>query len=98
MKQIKYLFIQLWAPRTECSDPEKPHYVTSFDDGGSVQWTLTREFEKAHNFKKLVTAERVVRGVRRIAERITRGWLFEIIQVEETIVESNVPEGEKKSA
>lgn len=94
MKKIAYLFIQLWAPKTECSDAEKPHYVASFEQDGSVQWTLTREFSEAHNFKRHKTAERVVRGVRRIADRIARGWLFEVIHVEETIVSTNVPEKE----
>lgn len=92
MSDVDYLFIQLWAPKAECDDPEKPHYVMSVPQEPGFRWTLTREFGEAHNFKKQVTAERVIRAVRRIADRVARGWLYEIIRVEETIVDTNVPE------
>lgn len=98
MKQLTYLFIQLWAPRSECEDPERPHYVMSFRRNEALQWTLTREFTEAHNFQRRKTAERVVRCVKRFAERVARGWLYEIIQVEETIVDTNVPEAESEAA
>lgn len=98
MKKLTYVFVRLWAPSTECSDPDNAHYVASVEHETSIQWTVTREFTEAHYFKKQKTAERVVRGVRRIADRIKRGWLFEVIQVDETIVGTNVPEKEKKSA
>jgi len=98
MKTLTYLFIRMWAPDSECSNPDDAHYVTRIEkDDESVQWTVTREFTEANYFKKLKTAERVVRGVKRITERIKRGWLYEIIQVEEVIVDSNVPEKEKTS-
>jgi len=96
MKSITYLFIRMWAPHTVCDDPEEPHYVARIErEEGVIQWTVTREFTEANYFKSLKTAERVIRGVRRIADRVLRGWLYEIIHVEEKIVDSNVPEKEK---
>jgi hypothetical protein len=95
MKSITYLFIRMWAPHTESDNPEDPHYVARVEhDEGEIQWTVTREFTEANYFKCLKTAERVIRGVKRIADRILRGWLYEIIHVEEKIVETNVPEKE----
>lgn len=99
MRSITYLFISMWAPHTECDDPEEPHYVARIEhDEGTVQWTVTREFTEANYFKSVKTAERVIRGVRRISDRIERGWLYEIILVEEEIVETNVPEKVEKPA
>ena len=97
MKTLTYLFIRMWAPDSECNNPDDAHYVARVEHGDNIQWTVTREFTEANYFKKLKTAERVVRGVKRITERIKRGWLYEIIQVEEVIVDSNVPEKEKTS-
>jgi len=88
----------MWALPSECSDPGKAHFVARVDerDGGVVQWTVTRDFTEAHYFKALRPAVGVVRSVTRIADRVTRGWLYEIIQIEEVIVASNVPEEEKE--
>ena len=96
MKELVYLFVRLWAPEAECNTPDDAHYVMSLPHDKGTQWSLTREFTEAHYFKKQVTAERVVRGVRRIADRIARGWLYEIIRVEENIVDTNVPEKKEK--
>jgi len=87
----KYLFIRLWAPHDECQDADEPHYVQCVDSEAKViQWTLTREFLDAFFFKGLRTAQRVIRGVQRIKFRVQRGWKYEIIRVEEEIVDTNV--------
>jgi hypothetical protein len=94
---FEYLFVRMWAPHEECNDPTNAHYVQSIPtDSGGLQWTVTRVFTEAHVFKSLRTANRVVHNVRRIAGRIQRGWIYEIIEVKEEIVESNVPEDQKK--
>jgi len=97
MNSLTYLFIRLWAPKAESKDVDEPHYVQRIEpEEGEVQWTVTRDYDEANFFKSLRSATRVLRGVRRIADRITRGWLFEIIQVREEIMDSNVPEKEKE--
>ena len=99
MSKLTFFVVRMWALPSECSDPEKPHYVARVEPGkleDTVQWTVTREFKEAHYFKKLRPAVGVVRSVVRIADRVTRGWLYEIIQIEEVIVASNVPEEEKE--
>lgn len=92
---LTYLFIRMWAPKAVCSNPQEAHYVQRIEkDDGGIQWTVTREFTDANYFKSINTALRVVQNVRRIVERIKRGWLYEIILVEEEVVESNVTEPE----
>ena len=100
MKKLTYLFIRMWAPPEECDDSEEPHYVQkihSEGDRGELKWTVSRIFEQAHFFKHLKVASRILRSVKRLAERLERGWNFEIIQVEEEIVESNRPVPEEVS-
>lgn len=97
--KLTYWFIRLWAPPQECSDPEEPHYVARVDtENGGSRWTVTRDYTEAHYFKKLKTAKRIVRCVKRIADRIARGWLYEIFYATEEIVETNVPEYETEEA
>ena len=98
MLKMDYLIIRLWAPRSECSNPEEAHYVARIEHDDNIQWTLTREFTEANYFKSQKTAERVVRGVRRIAERVDRGWYYEIIRIKEEVIDTNVPEQERKQA
>lgn len=98
---LKYLFIRMWAPRDDFWTYEDPHYVQRLEDkDGESRWTVTRKFAEAHFFKSLRVASRVVKSVKRIKDRIQRGWFFEIILVEEEIVESNRPliEEEKENA
>ncbi len=90
-KTLNYLFVRMWAPREECGDPENPHYVQRIDSGAETQWTLTRAFSEANFFKSARIASRIITSVKRIKDRITRGWLYEVIRVEEEIVESNRP-------
>jgi hypothetical protein len=97
MSALEYLFVRLWAPEDECQDSEKAHYVTLVDNEVDVhQWTLTRVWKDAHFFKRLISAQRVLRGVQRIKSRLERGWLYEIICVSEEIVDSNVPVEEEE--
>jgi hypothetical protein len=91
LKTLTYLFIRMWAPPEECSDPEEPHYVTRVDnDGGDTQWTVTRDFEKANYFTSLRVAKRVVGNVRRITERLKNGWHYEIYEVVERLVATDI--------
>jgi len=93
MSSFTYLFIRMWAPPDECSDPGEAHYVQRLaPEGQGVSWTVTRKYEEACIFKSMSVASRVINNVTRLVERIKRGWLYEIILVEEEIVETNVPE------
>ena len=92
--KLVYFFVRLWAPPSETSDPEEPHYVQRIDGEGETKWTTTRSYADANFFQSLKTAVRVMRGVARLAGRIEHGWLYEIIRVEEEIMASNVPEEE----
>jgi hypothetical protein len=100
MSKITYFFIRMWAPAAECDDPTAARYVARLEGDGegdpSVQWTVTKEYTEGHFFKHLRTAVRVLRAVRRLSSRVELGWLYEIIQVDEEIVGSNVPEEEKE--
>jgi hypothetical protein len=90
---LNYLFIRMWAPRkpTDTEEPE-PYYVMNVDDGpGDTKWTVTQEFTEAHFFKRVRTPSRILKSVKRLAARIEDGWNYEIIHVEEEIVESNRP-------
>jgi len=101
MNKLTFFVIRMWALPSECEDPEKPHFVARVDPGDAerpVQWTLTRNFKEAHYFKKLRPALGVIRSVSRIVSRVTRGWLYEVIQIEESVVASNIPEDEKELA
>lgn len=89
---MNYLFVRMWAPRGECDDPENPYYVQQLEaQKGETQWTLTRVFSEANFFNTARVAKRIVTSVKRIKERITRGWIYEVIRVEEEIIESNRP-------
>lgn len=99
MSKLTFFVVRMWALPSECSDPENPHFVARVGENRVdllVQWTVTRDFKKAHYFKTLRPATGVVRGDPRIAGRVASGWLYEIIQIEEVIVASNVPEEEKE--
>jgi len=49
-------------------------------------------------FKSAQPIKRLLRGVKEIAERVTQGWIYEIIRVTEEIVETNEITQEKESA
>jgi hypothetical protein len=90
---LNYLFIRMWAPQkpTDTGEPE-PYYVMHVDDDqGDTKWTVTQEFTEAKFFKRIRTPSRILKSVKRLAARIERGWCYEIIHVEEEIVESNRP-------
>lgn len=90
---LNYLFIRMWAPQKPDGTVEQdPYYVEQVDsDPGDTKWTVTRVFTEAHFFKSLRVASRIMTAVRRLAARIEHGWCYEIIHVEEEIVESNRP-------
>ena len=100
MSHLSYLFVRLWAPEAETDDHGDPHYVRRLEeeDGQNVRWTVTKVWKEAAFFKSLRVAQRIIRSVKRIKSRIERGWLYEIIFVEEEIVDTNVVEKEKEPA
>ena len=100
MSKLTYFLVRMWGPRGECENPRDPRYVARVEDdnGTNIRWTITEEFDEANFFKSVRTARRVVRGVKRVSDRIIRGWLYEIIKVDEEIVDSNIPERKQESA
>jgi len=93
IETLNYLFIRMWAPqKPDDTEEQKPYYVEQVDGGpGDTKWTVTRVFTEAHFFKSLRVASRIINSVKRLTARIERGWCYEIIHVEEEIVESNRP-------
>ena len=90
-----FFIIRMWAPQNESADSDKPHYVARVErETGAMSWTVSRTFSDANVFKKERPAKAVVRSVRRIADRVSRGWLYEIIRIQEDIVATNVPRKE----
>lgn len=90
---LSYLFIRMWAPqKPDNTEEPDPYYVEQVsEDQGATKWTVTRIFSEAHFFKSLRVASRIMKAVKRLAARIEHGWCYEIIHVEEEIVESNRP-------
>ncbi len=88
-----YVFIRMWCPPEETKKPKEEHFVQRLEveEGGSMQWTLTKDFEEATLFKSANIAKRLVRAVERLRYRIERGWFYEVVMVSEEVIDHNLP-------
>lgn len=100
MRTLSYFVVRLWAPRGT-NGKEDPLFVGDCVVDHPIeetQWEITHDFSRARMFKSAQPIKRLLRGVKEIAERVTQGWIYEIIRVTEEIVETNEITQEKESA